>query len=301
MGMALRSDQAVAQVKVGDTLSGYTLVRELARGAVGFLFEAHHPTQPRAAIKVLSSQAAKSADVVRRFRQEAEVLQSLDHPHLVKVRGVDFDAGVHYLVMDFIAGRSLSDLVRPGQLAPKKALEVVAEVAGACAYMHGRSIVHRDIKPANIMVGAGGARSVLVDFGLAKDTLRRDIIATQMGKFIGTPAYMAPEQARGEPSSIGPWSDVYALGAVLFRCITGRFPFAGDSFLNTVHAITTAPVPRLSAHRPDASPELDDLVQRAMAREPRDRPDAAMLQQAITALLARGPLLMPPPPPSADG
>lgn len=296
MGMAFRSDAATAQVKAGDVLGGYTLVRELARGAVGILFEGHHPTRARAAIKVLSAEAARSQDVVARFQQEAQLLAALDHPGLVKVRHIDFDLGAHYLVMDFVQGRSLADLVRPGQLSAKKALEVVAELARTCAYMHERKVVHRDIKPANIMVGSGG-RVVLVDFGLAKDTLRRDIIATQMGKFVGTPAYMAPEQARGDPSAIGPWTDVYALGAVIFRCITGRYPFAGDTFLGTVQKISSEDAPPITTYRPDAPPELDQIVRAAMFRDPRARPTAARLAEEIAKLLARGPLLMPPAPP----
>jgi serine/threonine protein kinase len=295
-GMAQRADSGNDAIGVGATLGGYVLARELARGAVGILFEGHHPAQPRAAIKVLSAQAARSREVVNRFRQEAELLASLAHPSLVRVRSCDYDQGVHYLVMDFIVGRSLADLVRPGQLAPKKALEVVAEVARACAYMHGRGVVHRDIKPANIMVGGGG-RVTLVDFGLAKDTLRRDVIATQMGKFVGTPAYMAPEQAHGDSTAIGPWTDVYALGAVLFRCITGRYPFAGDTFMGTLKQITSQPAPSLRVHRPDAPPELDQLVRGAMAREPQARPTAAALAEQAAAFLARGPLVMPPAPP----
>ncbi|MBX3469576.1 MAG: serine/threonine protein kinase [Planctomycetes bacterium] len=296
MGMVLRGDEATAQVKAGDTLGGYTLVRELARGAVGILFEGHHPTLPPAAIKVLSAQAARSPEVVARFRQEAQLLASLEHPGLVKVRSCDYDRGAHYLAMDYVQGRSLADLVRPGQLAPKKALEVIAEVARTCAYMHGRGVVHRDIKPANIMVASGG-RVLLVDFGLAKDTLRRDIIATQMGKFIGTPAYMAPEQARGDPAAIGPWTDVYALGAVLFRCITGRYPFAGESFLGTVAKISSEDAPPITAYRPDAPADLDQIVRAAMFRDPAARPSAMQVAQAIAAILARGPLLMPPAPP----
>ncbi len=296
MGIAYRSDAATAQVKAGDVLGGYTLARELARGAVGILFEAHHATRPRAALKVLSAQAARSPEVVARFRQEAELLAALDHPGLVKVRQVDFELGAHYLVMDFVQGRSLADLVRPGQLAPRKALEVVAELARTCAYMHARNVVHRDIKPANVMVGSGN-RIVLVDFGLAKDTLRRDIIATQMGKFVGTPAYMAPEQARGEPHAIGPWTDVYAMGAVIFRCITGRYPFAGETFIGTVQKISSEDAPPITTYRPDAPPELDQIVRACMFRDARARPTAAQLADEISRLLARGPLIMPPAPP----
>jgi serine/threonine protein kinase len=320
MGMALRSDEAAAQVKGGDALAGYTLVRELGRGAVGILFEAHHPSQPRAAIKVLSIQASRSEEIVRRFKLEAETLSTLEHPALVKVRGAGSANGVHYLVMDFIAGKTLADLARAGQLPPRKALEVVADVALACAYLHGRGVVHRDIKPANIMVrrsersgfvptvseaaldeavaatpAASAGRVVLVDFGLAKDTMRRDIVATQMGKFIGTPAYMSPEQARGDPRAVGPPTDVYALGAVLFRCISGRYPFAEASFLETLSAIATRPAPSLAERRPDASPALVQLVAEAMAHDPRARPTAAQLAERIATLLAQG-VLMPPAP-----
>ena len=281
----------------GDAIGGYALLRELARGGMGILFEGRSPQGAPVAVKVLSAEAMQDPAMVRRFRQEAELAATLSHPGLIKVHEAGFDQGLHFLVMDFFVGRSLAELIRPGRLAPKKALEVGATVAEACAYMHGCGVVHRDIKPGNIMVGKEG-RVCLVDFGLAKDLLRQGTILTQFGKLVGTPAYMSPEQARGELSTIGPWSDVYSLGAVLFRAITGRYPHVGHTFMNTIQAIATQPAPRLRSYRPDAPPELEELVAVAMSLDPRARPAADRFAREVRQLLAEVPVVMPPAPPS---
>jgi len=267
---------------------------------MGILYEAVHPAHPRRrfAFKVLTPQAAASEVVVARFRQEAMLAATLSHPNLVKVHQAGVERGVHYLVEDYFDGRSLADLIRPGRLAPKKALQVIQEVAGACAYMHGQGVIHRDIKPANIMVGKGG-QVCLTDFGLAKDVARVDSRLTQMGlgKLLGTPAYMAPEQAGGQLDQVGPWTDVYAMAAVIFRALTGRYPYARGSYMATVQAIATEDAPRLSSCRPDAPAALDELVAQAMHHEPRVRPTAADLGSGLQQVLAQ-PLLMPPAPPS---
>jgi serine/threonine protein kinase len=294
-GMATTADRSTGPS--GDSIGGYALLREIARGGMGILFEGRTAQGEPVAVKVLSAEATQDPSMVRRFRQEAELAATLSHPNLIKVHEAGFDQGLHFLVMDFFVGRSLAELIRPGRLAPKKALEVGATVAEACGYMHGCGVIHRDLKPGNIMVGKEG-RVCLVDFGLAKDLLRQGTILTQLGKLVGTPAYMAPEQARGELSAVGPWSDVYSVGAVLFRAITGRYPHAGQTFMKTIQAISTQQAPPLRSYRPDAPAELDAIVSRAMSLDPRARPEAGALAHELRDLLATTPVVMPPAPPS---
>lgn len=296
----LTVNDPVSPIEVGKSLAGFTLKREIAKGGMGLLFEAWSGGE-RVAIKVLSVQAVSSAAVVARFKQEAELLARLEHKNLIRVRTHGHEPpNVHYMVSDFFEGKSLADLIRPGRLTPKKCLEVVSIVAEACSFSHMKQVVHRDIKPSNILVGKGGA-VCLTDFGLAKDVARTDAQLTQMGfgKLLGTPAYMSPEQARGELSKVGPASDVYSLGSVIFRGLTGRYPFAFNSYMKTVQAIALGPAPRLKSLRPDAPEALDDLLARAMAQEPAQRPSALQLSADLKRLLSSERLLMPPAPPGA--
>jgi serine/threonine-protein kinase len=289
----------IPQVRAGDTLAGYALTREVARGGMGFLFEARNAANERVAVKVLSHEAATSPNVVARFSREGQLASRLSHPNLIKVRQYGFEGGVHFLIMDFFEGKALSDLIRPGRLTPKKALSVVAKVSSACVAMHAQGVIHRDIKPANIMVGRGGA-VCLTDLGIAKDVARYDSQLTQMGfgKLLGTPAYMAPEQARGELDAIGPWSDVYSMGAVVYRALTGQYPFALGAYMKTINAIAHSVAPRISSLRPDVSPALDELIGRAMAQEAGERPSADELGQRLVEI--EQDLMMPPGPPGKD-
>ena len=251
------------------------------------------------AIKVLSHEASGSPDVVAHFEEEGRLASNLSHPNLIKVHHYAVEGGVHFQVMDFFDGKPLSDLIRPGRLTPKKALSTLAKVSEACSAMHAKGVIHRDIKPASIMVGRGG-RVCLMDLGIAKDTARFDGQLTQMGfgKLLGTPAYMAPEQARGEFDNIGPWSDVYAMGAVIYRALTGQYPFACGAYMKTVQAIATQPAPLLSTLRPDAPQALTDLISNSMSHETADRPTAKAFGLSLSALEET--LLMPPGPAGPD-
>jgi serine/threonine protein kinase len=291
---------AASPVALGQEIAGFELKREIARGGMGILYEAWGGGE-RVAFKVLSLQAASSEIVVKRFQEEARVAEKLQHPNLIRLRSHgSAPPSLHYLVFDFFEGKSLADLIRPGRLSAKKCLDVMGTVANACSFMHSRGVVHRDMKPSNILVGRGGAMC-LADFGLAKDTARYDAQLTQMGfgKLLGTPAYMSPEQARGELDRVGPHSDVYAMGSVIFRSLTGRYPFAFNNYMKTLQAIAVGPAPRLKSLRPDAPDELDDLVARVMSHEPEGRPSALEVAFDIKRFLGKGPLLMPPAPPGA--
>jgi serine/threonine protein kinase len=296
--LAARSAAENLTLKQGERLGEYELLREIARGGMGVLFEARRRSGvigERVALKVLSVRASTSKSVLARFRQEAGLAASLDHPNIIKIHEVAQDRGFHFIVMDYFEGRSLADLLRAGMLTPKKAVQVVAVVAHAVGYMHSRSVVHRDLKPGNILVGSGG-RVCVTDFGLAKDYARTDVQLTQLGVAVGTPAYMSPEQARGELKRIGPPADVYSLGATLYRGLSGVYPYDADSFLQAVNAIIREDPKPLTSVRPDCPEELAAIVHEAMAREPEARPLAEDLGGKLDSFLAENDLLMPPAP-----
>jgi serine/threonine protein kinase len=296
--LAAQSTARQLTLKPGERLGNYELHKEIARGGMGVLFEGRRRTGTigqRVAIKVLSVRASTSKSLLARFRQEAGLAASLEHPNIIKIHEIGFDRGFHFIVMDYFEGRSLGDLLRSGTLAPKKAVQVLSTVAHAVHYMHGRQVVHRDLKPGNILVGAGG-KVCVTDFGLAKDYARADAQLTQLGVAVGTPAYMSPEQARGDLKSIGPWSDVYSLGATLYRALSGVYPHDADSFLQAIQAIIREEPRPLREHRSDVPPELEAIVAEAMARDPGERPDAGRLGMKLEGFLEENDLLMPPAP-----
>jgi serine/threonine-protein kinase len=288
-------------LKVGDRLGEYELLREIARGGMGVLFEGRKrgsPVRaPRVAVKVMSTRASSSPQLLQRFRQEASLAASLDHPNVIRIHEVGLDRGFHFIAMDYFDGRSLAELLKTGSLAPKKAIQVCGVVAKAAGFMHERAVVHRDLKPANILVGKGGHVCV-TDFGLAKDYARTDMQLTQLGVAVGTPAYMSPEQARGDLSGIGPWSDVYSIGATLYRALAGVFPFEAESFLQAVQAIANEAPPPLRQLRPDCPEDLAAIVAHAMAYSPADRPNGYELAVQLEEYLETHELLMPPAPPN---
>jgi serine/threonine protein kinase len=243
--------------------------------------------QPRA-IKLLSDALDPAA--LLRFRREAEAMSRLEHPDLVKVHDWGTEQGRPYLVMDLLPGGSLHDrLRREGPLPADEAAELIARLADAMAFAHARGVIHRDIKPANVLLRDDGS-PVLTDFGLAR-LLGRKTRLTQTGDLLGSPGYMAPEQATGDHRAVGPATDIYAVGVTLYECLTGSLPFQGKSVLElleqVVHAAPVSPADRC----PGLDPVLARICLRCLEKSPADRyASAAALAEAL-----RG---RAPPPPS---
>jgi tetratricopeptide (TPR) repeat protein len=222
-----------------------------------------------------------------RFEQESQALAQLDHPGVVGFReAFTDDAGRQALVMEWVEGETLQQrLSRDGPPRVDKAVRLAIELSQAVEHAHQRGVLHRDLKPSNVVIDAGG-RLRLTDFGLGKllPAARRISQAslTRTGELMGTPAYMAPEQAAGEKARVGPRSDVYGLGATLYALLTGRPPFKGVTPLNTLNAVfEEAPLPP-STHRAEVPAGLDAVVLRCLAKEPDERfPSAAALSQAL--------------------
>jgi serine/threonine protein kinase len=221
----------------------YELLREVARGGMGIVYRARQVSLNRVvALKmILAGRLAAEEDVVR-FRTEAEAAGRLQHPNIVAVHEVSEVDGQHYFSMDFIEGVSLAEKLRSGPLPSRVAARYVRLIARAVHHAHRQGILHRDLKPSNILIDVDDEPHI-TDFGLAK-RLGGDSGQTRTGVVLGTPSYMAPEQAAGKTHELGPACDVYGLGAVLYELLTGRPPFRSETPLDTVmQVIETDPVP----------------------------------------------------------
>jgi serine/threonine-protein kinase len=295
VGAELFSSVSVPDPFVGRTLDGrYEVLERLGAGGVGVVYRGRQVQLGRlVAIKVMQQHAAALPEWRRRFQREAKALSALAHPNVVTVTDSGIDAGVPYLVMELLQGKTLSDLLKEGPLPATRALDIVRQILRGLAFAHGKGIVHRDLKPANVFLQSlpDQADHVrLLDFGMAKFLERSSSPSlvenlTRVGAVFGTPSYMSPEQGRAEP--VDTRTDVYAAGVVLFELLAGRLPFAGDSYETVMKAHLLDPIPSLAEARPDLAiaPLLQPVIDRAMAKKPAARfPDAASMLAALEAI-----------------
>jgi serine/threonine protein kinase len=256
-------------------LGPYLIRRVLGTGAMGIVFEAQDAQLKRlVALKVMKPSLAAQADYHRRFLREAQLAAAIDHEHIVTVYQVGEDRGIPYLAMKLLQGETLEKRLSRNdrRLPPAEVLRIGREIAEGLAAAHAQGLVHRDIKPANIWLEEGRDRVKIVDFGLARGT-GADVHFTQAGAVIGTPAYMAPEQANGK--EVDARCDLFCLGAVLYRSSTGRLPFDGKDTLAVLTALATkTPLPP-NKIVPDLSPAFSDLIMRLLAKDRKQRPQSA--------------------------
>jgi serine/threonine protein kinase len=231
---AARPTAATAQ-----RLGPFVVERELARGGMGIVYVARHEQLGRrVALKVLKAGAWADPEEAERFRFEAQAAARLKHPSIVGLHEVGQQDGAWYLAMDLVEGPGSlhAILERDGPLEPRRAAKLVEGVARAVHYAHTRSVLHRDIKPHNVLIDADDAPH-LTDFGLAKDIGAAEKGFTVTGQVLGTPAYMAPEQAVGDPALVDRRSDVYGLGAALYTCLVGHAPFRGHGVMDVLRKV----------------------------------------------------------------
>lgn len=246
----------------------YELESVLGQGGMARVFKGTDRVLSRTvAVKVLSPQFAGDEQFVVRFRREAQKVAALNHPNIVSVYDTGSQGDVHYIVMEYVEGRTLRDIIhQEGPLLPERATEVASAVAAALAAAHEGGLVHHDIKPGNIMITRNGEVKV-VDFGIAR-TSSGDTI-TQTASILGTASYLSPEQAQGE--SVDSRSDIYSLGCVLYEMLTARAPFTGDSPVSIAFQhVRENPVPP-SRINPDVTPKLEAVVIKCMAKNPANR------------------------------
>jgi predicted Ser/Thr protein kinase len=244
----------------------YRIERLLGKGGMGAVFLAHDLTLEReVAIKVLPPDVAQDDQVVRRFQQEAKTAAKLDHPNIIPIYRVESDGGLNYFVMKYIAGTSLEDLLERKEPLPVPDIQrILWEAACALGHAHQRGVVHRDVKPANIIFDHDG-RVMLTDFGISK-ALQAATGFTATGMIIGTPHYMAPEQAKGQ--AVDGRADQYSLGVVGFRMSTAELPFSGDSVHTILYKHIFEEAPPASSKRPEIPASLSAAIARAMSKEP---------------------------------
>jgi serine/threonine-protein kinase len=262
---------------IGRTIDAYEVLAMVGEGAFAKVYKVRHTEYKDIfALKVLRPELLDQR-VGERVEREMAIGRDLVHPYLVRAFGFGTFRDAPYLVLEFVEGQPLDEKLAEGSLSMKETLAIVQKVAEGVQYAHGRGVIHRDLKPANLFLTPGGGVKIL-DFGVAKilDSERR---LTLTGQALGTPHYMAPEQARGHA---GVGSDVYALGAILFEMLTGGPPFDGDTALEVMTSHTFSEIPSARALNPRVPESLDSLLAKMLAKSPQDRPQS--MAEVIRAL-----------------
>jgi serine/threonine-protein kinase len=273
----------------GQTLGSYQIIEELGRGGMAVVYRAYQQSLNRfVAIKVLPPQLAFEREFVDRFLREARAAAGLRHPNVVVIHDVGEQGGIYYIVMEYLKGQTLRDLVeREGSLPPARAARILEQMASSLDYAHGEGFVHRDVKPANIFIGEGD-RVTLTDFGIAKAASEAQQL-TRTGTLVGTPEYMSPEQAEGR--TVDHRTDLYAMGVVLYQMLTGRVPFKGTTAHATLHALIYEPPPPPRQLNPDLSQPVETVLLKSVAKEPDQRfQRGAEMVAALRAAIAGRPL-----------
>ncbi|MBL4849796.1 MAG: protein kinase [Planctomycetes bacterium] len=253
----------------------YRLDEELGRGAMGLVWKAHQLDLDRpVALKMLLQGSLASESLRKRFVDEARSVGRLDHPNIVKVHDVGEEDGILWFTMAYVSGPTLRQKIKQSVLSIEDVLDLAVGITDGLQHAHEAQLIHRDLKPANILVDKDG-RPRITDFGIAKDNSRAETGLTQEGEVLGTPAYMSPEQADGAAGTTDARTDIYAVGAILYRALTGVAAFAGDSSYDILTKVLTSPVPNPQQLKPEIPDDLNELVMQLMAKEADDRPSTA--------------------------
>jgi serine/threonine protein kinase len=254
----------------GDSLGPYRITRVIGRGRMGIVFEGTADDRDPVAVKVVTTELSQDEVFLRRFRREVRAAEKISHPNVVPVLDHGEEGGLPYLVQRLIPGGSLADRIAVrGRLELDYTVRLLTAAADGIDALHAAGLVHRDIKPANILLE--GDTPYVSDFGLAKDSQASNL--TRPGQALGSLDYMSPEQIRGE--DVSPATDVYALGCVMWECLTGGPPFGGRPSMRVLFAHLQEPAPDLSSVRPEISASVARAVTRALEKEPEDRPAGA--------------------------
>jgi hypothetical protein len=281
----MAEEQGWIELADGDEFAGYRIERRLGRGGMGVLYLALEPgLQRRVALKLIAPEAAADEVFARRFAEESRIAASIEHPNVVPIYAAGEEDGVPFIAMRYVAGSDLGRrLSREGKLEPADAVALIAQVGNGLDAIHAAGLVHRDVKPANVLLseGAGVPHAYITDFGVARNVATNSGL-TQTGRFVGTLDYVAPEQISGREMDAR--VDVYALGCLLFKLLTGEVPFPRDGEAARLYAHLNDPPPAPSLYVQEVSMALDDVVVRAMSKQPDDRyPSAGDLGRAAEA------------------
>jgi serine/threonine protein kinase len=268
-------------IVIPNPFGRYSIQKLLGRGGMGAVFLAFDENlQRQVALKIPLFHDGDSGAWKERFLREARAVANLRHPNLCPVFDVGEEQGILYLTMAYIDGVPLTELIARGPRSLEEALHFVCISARAMQVAHLTGVIHRDLKPANILIDSN-KEPVIMDFGLARkatwieeqgtDPADRELFLTQFGSILGTLPYMPPEQARGDLAALGPWSDVYSLGVILFELLTNRRPFDAPTVKDLVWKIENEPPPRPTAFYPWIDPVIETVCLKALAKDPGDR------------------------------
>jgi serine/threonine protein kinase/tetratricopeptide (TPR) repeat protein len=268
----------------GSTLAHYRIVSKIGAGGMGEVYLAQDTKLDRkVALKILPADLAANQDRMRRFVQEAKAAAALNHPNIAHIYEIGESDGTNFIAMEYVDGQTLHETIHSEKSGLKVLLKHLFQVAEGLAKAHASGIVHRDLKPDNIMITREGHAKIL-DFGLAKLVETKPESAAEMGEaaptmlpdqhstpgfVMGTAGYMSPEQAQGKP--VDQRSDIFSFGCILYEAATGQKPFAGDSVVDTLHKIIYEPAPAITDFNPSASPELQRVIRKCLAKEPEKR------------------------------
>jgi serine/threonine protein kinase len=270
-------------------IPGYEILGELGRGGMGIVFKARQLSLKRlVALKMVLPQGLADPDARARFRAEAEAVAALQHPNIVQIYEIGEYRGRPYFALELVGGGSLADRVARGVFAPEDAARMVQTLAEAVYYAHQHDVIHRDLKPANVLLTEDGTPKIS-DFGLAKQ-LRAEAARTRTGVILGSPGYMAPEQAQGKGKDVGPATDIYGLGAILYDLLTGQSPHATDDWCVALRQMVLGEVTPPTRLRPTIPAALEAICLKCLEKEPHRRyPSAHALAVALGRFLSGAP------------
>ncbi|NIM20070.1 MAG: protein kinase [Candidatus Latescibacteria bacterium] len=252
---------------IGKIISHYKILEKPGGGGMGVVYKAEDTKLKRTvALKFLSSHAVGTEEDKIRFIHEAQAAAALNHPYICTVHEIDEYKDQSFIAMECVEGKSLKAKIKSGPLQLDEAIEITVQIAEGLQEAHSKGIIHRDIKSANIMLTAAG-RVKVMDFGLAKSSGRTQL--TQSGTTIGTVAYMSPEQGRGD--AVDHRTDIWSLGIVLYEMITGELHFKADYEQATIYRIINGKPPSIKSRRSDVPKELEQIIGKALAKDPEDR------------------------------
>ncbi len=271
-------------IEPGTRIADFVVDALIGTGGMGQVYRANQVGVDRpVALKVLAPQLGADPEFVERFRREARMMRDLEHPSILTVYAAGEDAGSVYLAARLVPGPTLQQVLGEGGPMVSQALDILRPIAEGLDYAHSRGVIHRDIKPANVLLDPNG-RPFLADFGISKEL--GSVVATATGQYLGSPRYMAPEQA-GNGAFVGHRADLYALACVAFEMVTGSAPYTDEDTVPLLLAHATQPIPRATARGPALPGAVDAVFDRGLAKSPADRfPSARSFVEALDAALA---------------
>ena len=273
----------------GKQFGAYEIVAPLGEGGMAAVYKAYQPAMERfVAVKVLSRKLAESGEFTTRFQREAILLAQLQHPHILPVFDYGQEEGYSYIVMPFLQNGTLAELLQTRRRTLTEVHQIMNQLGGALGYAHARGMIHRDVKPSNVLIDEQG-NCLLTDFGLARMVEASSDQLTSAGAIMGTPAYMSPEQGKGD--ALDGRSDLYSLGIILYEMITGQVPYRDKFPMMVVIKHIRDPLPPPHEFAPDLSDALERVLIKSLAKEPDERYQTAedFLQAIQKAMQANSP------------